>query len=331
MEIFPPEPPTALQSAESPVKICSTCFFVSDFTGFALLTITAIPSQATVVSLNVTPLALAAATSSGFVGRLAIPICAVPSMIAEIPVVDPSAAMLKVVSECCALNSSASCGTSFAPSVSDPLMTSVSPRAMSVETFRAINARKSFFIRNTCCLLDRNEPNLGDDFLAGGSNRVIEELFRETTWLAIRVIESRSPVSVGVTLNGLNRRSHAVDWQRSNTAGFGVSHADITNPVWIFADFSGDLFVAGHFLRAAGVIALLHRELLEIGIRAGRSVTCVDRDFSARTSNCAPILHVAGENLLHLFFRECFDRIRGIHDHRDPVISDNCRFHISAF
>jgi len=33
MEIFPPDPPTALQSVTSPVKICSTCFFVRLLTG----------------------------------------------------------------------------------------------------------------------------------------------------------------------------------------------------------------------------------------------------------------------------------------------------------
>src|SRR5689334_1068296 len=99
-------------------------------------------------------------------------------MIAAIPVVDPSAAMLKVVSGCCALNSSESCGTSFAPRVSEPLMTKVSARAANPLTPTAIRIRMSFFM-NYCRelgLLDRNESNLGDNFLAGGADRVIEEL-----------------------------------------------------------------------------------------------------------------------------------------------------------
>src|SRR4029453_3616897 len=44
-------------------------------------------------------------------------------MMAAMQVVDPSAAMSKVVPGCCALNCSANCGTNLAPSVSEPLMT----------------------------------------------------------------------------------------------------------------------------------------------------------------------------------------------------------------
>src|ERR1041384_3915471 len=69
------------------------------------------------------PLAEAAPTSDDFARLLDIPISAVPSMIAAMPVVDPSAAMSKVVPGCSVLNCSASCGTSFAPSVSEPLIT----------------------------------------------------------------------------------------------------------------------------------------------------------------------------------------------------------------
>src|SRR5258707_9731986 len=76
------------------------------------------------------PLACAAPTSDDLARRLDIPICAVPSMIAAIPVVEPSAAMSKVVPGCCALNCSASCGTSFAPRVSEPLMTRRSALAL---------------------------------------------------------------------------------------------------------------------------------------------------------------------------------------------------------
>ncbi len=49
------------------------------------------------------PLAAAAPTSDDFARRLDMPISAVPSMIAAIPVVEPSAAMSNVVPGCCGL------------------------------------------------------------------------------------------------------------------------------------------------------------------------------------------------------------------------------------
>src|SRR2546423_13631389 len=94
------------------------------------------------------PLAAACPTSDDLARRLDIPICAVPSMIAAIPVVEPSAAMSKVVSGCCALNASASCGTSFAPRVSEPLMTrrSAYPCAVSKARPRVISSDLSFIV-----------------------------------------------------------------------------------------------------------------------------------------------------------------------------------------
>src|SRR6266550_398329 len=88
------------------------------------------------------PLAVAAPTSEDFARRLDMPISAVPSMMAAMPVVEPSAAMSNVVPGCCDLNCSANCGTSFAPNVSDPLMTRRS--ACALETLAArimLNAR----------------------------------------------------------------------------------------------------------------------------------------------------------------------------------------------
>ena len=143
-EIFPPDPPTALQSVTSPVKICSTCFFVRPLIGFAEFTITAIPSKATIVGFMCLPFAAAVPTSDVLARRLDMPISAVPSMIAAIPVVDPSAAMSKVVPGCCALNCSASCGTSLAPSVSEPLMTRRSALASVMPKASAINIARCF-------------------------------------------------------------------------------------------------------------------------------------------------------------------------------------------
>src|SRR6476646_519048 len=148
MEILPPDPPTALQSVTSPVKICSTCFFVRPLIGFAEFTITPIPSKAMIVGFICFPLAAAAPTSEVLARRLDMPISAVPSMIAAIPVVDPSAAMSKVVPGCCALNCSANCGTSLAPSVSEPLMTrrSAFALAMPVATRARLSATCLIFI-----------------------------------------------------------------------------------------------------------------------------------------------------------------------------------------
>src|SRR5256885_12401360 len=98
-------------------------------------------------------------------------------MMAAMPVVDPSAAMLKVVPGCCALNSSASCGTSLAPSVSEPLITSESARVQTVPRPRTNRARVSFFM-----LLDRNESNLRHDLLAARTDREIEKLLGQTGW-----------------------------------------------------------------------------------------------------------------------------------------------------
>src|SRR5271166_1133218 len=76
------------------------------------------------VGFMVTPLALAADISVALARREDMPICAVPSMMAAMPVVEPSAAISNETPGFFALYSSASVGTSLAPSVSEPLMTS---------------------------------------------------------------------------------------------------------------------------------------------------------------------------------------------------------------
>ena len=99
-------------------------------------------------------------------------------MIAEMPVVDPSAAMLKVVPGCCALNSSANCGTSFAPSVSDPLMTSVSARVRQTAAPRMTRVNRIFFIfARGEWLLDWHKSDPANNVLAAGAEGEIHELF----------------------------------------------------------------------------------------------------------------------------------------------------------
>ena len=69
-------------------------------------------------------------------------------------------------------------------------------------------------------------------------------------------------------LHAFGRGHRAIDRHCFYSASLGVRHADITDAVWIFPYLSGDLFVAGHLLRTASVIALLHRQLFEVGVGA---------------------------------------------------------------
>ena len=91
------------------------------------------------------------------------------------------------------------------------------------------------------------------------------------------------------------------------------------------------MLVAGHLLRVRRVITLLHRQFLELRIRAGRSVAGVNRNLTSGPADRAPIGHVAGEDLFHLLFGQGFDWIRRVHDHRDPVVGDDCLFKVHTF
>src|SRR5437763_16280473 len=125
-----------------------------------------------------------------------MPMAAVLSINAANPVVDPSAAMSKVVPGCCDLNSSASCGTSFAPRVSEPLMTNESPRATSVAVAKVINVRTNFFI-----LFHGNKADLSNDLLSASAEREIDKLFGQSARFAVGVIKCRSPVGIGMVLD----------------------------------------------------------------------------------------------------------------------------------
>src|SRR5207302_5815800 len=173
------------------------------------------------------PLAAACPTSDDLARRLDIPICAVPSMIAAIPVVEPSAAMSKVVPGCCALNCSASCGTSLAPSVSEPLMTIVSARPIVSAEMTTKTVTNNFFIRSR--LLDWNKANLIDDFLPDRAQSEINECLRDATWFAISIVKGRPPVGIGVVLHGLNRRGRAIDRDHFHSTSLGIGHADIAD------------------------------------------------------------------------------------------------------
>ena len=48
------------------------------------------------------------------------------------------------------------------------------------------------------------------------------------------------------------------------------------------------------------------------------------------STDCTPVGHIAGEDLLDLFLGESLDRVGRIHDHRDAVVSDDRRFHVHS-
>src|SRR4051812_46787557 len=130
----------------SPAKICSTWRFVRLVTGLLAFTMTPMPSGARIVGFIFTPFACAAETSVVLARRDAMPIWAVLSMMAVIPVVEPSAAISKETPGWFALYSSASCGTSLAPRVSEPLMTSFCAEATEAIASAARRRRDVFMV-----------------------------------------------------------------------------------------------------------------------------------------------------------------------------------------
>jgi len=73
--------------------------------------------------LHIFAFRIRSADSEDFARRLDIPISAVPSMMAAIPVVEPSAADVEGRPGCSAFEVSANCGTSFAAECVGTLMT----------------------------------------------------------------------------------------------------------------------------------------------------------------------------------------------------------------
>ena len=92
-----------------------------------------------------TPLAAAPESSVALARREDMPIWAVPSVMAAMPVVEPSAAISKETPGWAALYSSESIGTSLAPRVSEPLMTSFWA-CTEATVARAARMRMDFFM-----------------------------------------------------------------------------------------------------------------------------------------------------------------------------------------
>src|SRR4029077_7576771 len=167
----------------------------------------------------------------------------------------------------------------------------------------ALYPRRASVNLTTTDSFDRYKSNLRHDFLTTRAHGKIDEILGQATGVAVSVVKRGAPIRIAVRLHTFGRGQCAIDRHCSGTTGFQISHADITDAVWIFHHLSGDLFVAGHLLRTAGVITFLHRQLLEIRVGARRSVTSVDGDLTARSADGAPIRHVTGEDLFHLLFR----------------------------
>ena len=82
-EMVPASPPTSLQSVISPVKILPICSTVRFSTLLSVLTMTAMPSSATMVSVR------PPAFSSSFRAREARPMSALPLLAASMPAPEP--------------------------------------------------------------------------------------------------------------------------------------------------------------------------------------------------------------------------------------------------
>ena len=129
-------PPTALQFVISPVKIRSTSLSDNFDSGLDSFTITATASLAITVLTRRTPFAPAVAFSLPLSSRLDIPIWAVPSIMAAIPVEDPSAAISNFEPGFLFSYASAILGIIFAPNVSEPLMINLSCALERTENIR---------------------------------------------------------------------------------------------------------------------------------------------------------------------------------------------------
>src|SRR5205814_3920594 len=111
-----------------------------------------------------------------------------------------------------------------------------------------------------------------------------DKLLRLPGWLTVRIIKGWPRVGVSFAEHAFFRWRRAIDRDDFDAACFYVSQSNITGAVRIFPDFLRDLLVAGHLLRIRRVVALLHRQFLELRVGARRSIASVNRNFSAGTA-----------------------------------------------
>src|SRR5688572_449729 len=85
-------------------------------------------------------------------------------------------------------------------------------------------------------LLNRNEADVFGNFLAGRTDRKLDEHLRQASRIAIRVIVSRPGVRPGLIAHSSGRRRLAVDRYHLETAGLHIGQADVTDAVCVLAN-----------------------------------------------------------------------------------------------
>src|SRR5207302_526099 len=117
-------------------------------------------------------------------------------------------------------------------------------------------------------LLHRNETDLLDYFLPIGGDGEIDKILHYSGWVAIGIEKGRPSVRIAFCQDGFFRRGGSVDWHYLDPAGFGISQTDVAHAIRILADFLRNLLVACELLRIWRVVALLHRQFLELRVGA---------------------------------------------------------------
>src|SRR5207253_3542514 len=90
-------------------------------------------------------------------------------------------------------------------------------------------------------LLHRNETDLLDYFLPIGSDGEIDKILNHSGWVAISIEKGRPSVGIAFCQDTFFRRGGSVDWHYLDSAGFGISQADVAHSIWILADFLRNL------------------------------------------------------------------------------------------
>src|SRR2546423_13239985 len=88
-------------------------------------------------------------------------------------------------------------------------------------------------------LLDWNKADLGGDLLAGGADGEVEELLRQASRIAVRVVKGRARVRIGLGVDALDRRKDAVNRHDLDPARLRVGETDVADAVRVLPNFVG--------------------------------------------------------------------------------------------
>lgn len=170
-------------------------------------------------------------------------------------------------------------------------------------------------------LLERNEAGLGDELLAFGGERVVDELLG----VALRLAGGEEVEFAGdrprAVLSGLGTGLDAVHDEALDLA-VEVAHADVANGVRIAGNGLND--AAGGALEesALGHAGLAHDEFLPGFERAGGGVAADHDHGSVGTAEFLPVLDLAGEEVAQLLHRKGGDGVLRGDDRDDGVKGD---------